>query len=515
MSILLPLLHFLAFLVYLSLLLYLLWKDSKTLLHRVCSAFLACLTIWSVGLTFYYAPGISKSTAAYLNNISSIGWIGFASLFLWFTLIFTEKKKILNNKIIHLLLFILPVILIYMHWTGYMVADYIQRPWGWSKILSKTIWNPLFYIYYLYFTITSLYLIYLYKRKTKEPIRRKQAEIIFLTSLASLIMGTINEVILPSLGIIRIPSMANIITLIWACGLVYAITKYSFMAITPVAAAEKIVSTMIDSLLLLDKEGRIVSVNEALLNLSGYQKRELIRKPVSIFFNDTDFKNSPMNNNFNKEPVKNHEINFKTKKGNDIPILFSSSTIAKEGAITGIVCIIKDISERKGMYEKIKELVRIDFLTGCYNRRYGLELIDRQIKLASREQSSLLLAFVDVDNLKKINDAFGHNEGDQVLKKVAGLFRSTLREVDIICRMGGDEFLLAAIDSSLNEVHLFRKRLNEKLTQLNHNIEKNYQIQFSIGFSEYSPNNPKTLEELIASADREMYKEKKTKKRYV
>jgi diguanylate cyclase (GGDEF)-like protein len=122
-----------------------------------------------------------------------------------------------------------------------------------------------------------------------------------------------------------------------------------------------------------------------------------------------------------------------------------------------------------------------------------------------------LIGFLDINNFKTINDHFGHQEGDQALKEITYLFQSTLREVDIICRMGGDEFLLAFPDSSLQEAPLIRERLEESLSQLNHKIKKNYQIQFSMGFSEYLPDKPKTLDELIAIADQEMYKEKMDK----
>lgn len=501
--------------VYLHLLLFLLWKDSKSLLNRVCSTFISSFAIWSFGLAFYYIPGISKEAAALFNNISSMGWISFASLFLWFVLIFTEKKKVLKSRIIYPLLVVFPAVLIYKHWTGYMVADYIHRSWGWSKILLPTIWNYLFYAYYLLFTIIAIYLIYDFIKKTKEPIRKKQAKIIFLTSLITLVLGTFNEVILPEIGIIKLPSLANIISFIWAGGLGYAIARYSLMTITPFNVADKIISTMVDSLVLLDPEGQIVTVNEALLDLSGYQKNELVGKPIDFLIREKSFKAVLLGKTFKGEAIRNNELNFKTKERNNVPVLFSSSAIVKEELITGIVCIIKDISERKEMDEKIQKLIQSDSLTGSYNRRHGLELIDMQIKLASRNQTSLLLAFFDIDNLKKINDTFGHHEGDRVLKAVNDLFKSTLREVDIICRMGGDEFLLAMINSSLREVPAVKKRLSGELSQLNRGIEKDYQIQFSIGFSEYLPDHPKNLDELIAIADQEMYKEKNSKKRCI
>jgi diguanylate cyclase (GGDEF)-like protein len=78
--------------------------------------------------------------------------------------------------------------------------------------------------------------------------------------------------------------------------------------------------------------------------------------------------------------------------------------------------------------------------------------------------------------------------------------------------MGGDEFLLIFPDNSLQEASLIRSRLEKELIKLNRKIEKDYNIQFSIGFSEYAPEKPKSLDELIATADRRMYEEKNSKK---
>ncbi|MEE8564530.1 MAG: PAS domain S-box protein, partial [Atribacterota bacterium] len=107
--------------------------------------------------------------------------------------------------------------------------------------------------------------------------------------------------------------------------------------------------------------------------------------------------------------------------------------------------------ERKRMENELKRLAHYDPLTGAYNRGYGLELFQRQLKLSKRDKSPLLLAYNDLDNLKEVNDEFGHEEGDRAMVQVAKLFKSVLREVDIITRMGGDEFLLIFLDSSLNE----------------------------------------------------------------
>ena len=167
--------------------------------------------------------------------------------------------------------------------------------------------------------------------------------------------------------------------------------------------------------------------------------------------------------------------------------------------------------ERKRMEEELKKIAHYDTITGACNRGYGLELLQRQIKLSKRNKSPLLLAYSDLDNLKDINDEFGHEEGDRAMVQVAKLFKSILREVDIIARMGGDEFLVIFLDSSLNEIPIIRERLSKELDRLNQISKKPYKIGFSTGFSYYNPSNPLPMNELIRIADQKMYEEKKKK----
>ena len=511
------LLYFFVFLIYSGLLVFLLSKDSKSLLNRVCAALLACFAVWSFGSIFiYYNPHVTKDTVILVDNIGSLGWVSFASFSLWFILIFTEKEKILRTKIIYPLIFILPLLFIYTQWAGLLTSDYIKQPWGWKSVWSDSIWTYLFYFYYLSFMITGLYLILNFWKKTEEPIKKKQAKIIFITGLFSLVFGTLTDVVFKELNIytmLHIHSLADMITLVWAFGMVYAIAKYKLMVITPATAAENIISAMADSLILLDRKGNIVTVNKATLDLSGYGKDELTGKSGEIFFREKGFKSTLLDKAIKGEIIRNDEFNFKTKTGDHIPVVFSSSTMIDEaGEIVGVVCIIKDINERKKMEKELLRLAHYDTLTGVYNRGYGLELLQRQLKLSKRNKLSFSLAYTDIDNLKEINDEFGHDEGDLVLKEVVKLFKSTLREIDIICRMGGDEFLLIFPESSLKEAPLIKERLGKDLIILNQTLKKPYKIDHSIGFSEYDPANPLPMDELIRIADQRMYEEKKKNK---
>ena len=190
------------------------------------------------------------------------------------------------------------------------------------------------------------------------------------------------------------------------------------------------------------------------------------------------------------------------------PHLYSEKDI---GLLEFVSSQVATAIERKRAEEELKRLAHYDTLTVAYNRGYGLELLQRELKLAKRNRSSLLLAYSDLDNLKDINDEFSHEEGDRVMVQVVKLFKSILREVDIITRMGGDEFLVIFLDGSLKEIPIIRKRLSKELTRLNQTSKKPYKIEISTGFSNYDPANPLSLNQLIRIADEKMYEEKKNK----
>jgi len=178
-----PFLHFFAFLVYSCMIVFMLWKDPKSLVNRVCAALFSCFAVWSFPYIFIHNLNTSKDIVILSNNIASIGWISFASFFLWFSLIFTEKKKILKIKIIYLLIFILLLLFIYKQWTGFLTAEYVKQLWGWKTVWSDSIWANLFFLYSLLFMVLGLYLILNFGRKEKELLKKKQAKIIFVTSV--------------------------------------------------------------------------------------------------------------------------------------------------------------------------------------------------------------------------------------------------------------------------------------------------------------------------------------------
>lgn len=161
--------------------------------------------------------------------------------------------------------------------------------------------------------------------------------------------------------------------------------------------------------------------------------------------------------------------------------------------------------------EEKERLSLTDELTGLNNRR-GFHLAAEPALETGRGQGhNSLLAFLDVDGLKSVNDTEGHDAGDDLIRDVATSLKSAVRNFDIIGRMGGDEFCLLIVDSG-NDAPRLKSRLREAFRRFNESSDRPYQLAASIGVVHTSPNDDRTLEDLIKRADELMYADKVKRK---
>jgi diguanylate cyclase (GGDEF)-like protein len=142
-----------------------------------------------------------------------------------------------------------------------------------------------------------------------------------------------------------------------------------------------------------------------------------------------------------------------------------------------------------------------------------LTLGEQQLKTAHRLENSALLIFADLDGMKWINDKFGHYEGDLALIKTTEILKEVFRESDIIARIGGDEFVVLAMETHNTNEDIITTRLKETLDSYNAREKRRYMISLSIGFANYYPENPCSIEELLTQADTCMYKQKRKKQK--
>lgn len=164
--------------------------------------------------------------------------------------------------------------------------------------------------------------------------------------------------------------------------------------------------------------------------------------------------------------------------------------------------------QRKRAEETFREMAYHDPLTGLPNRRGFTILAQLQLKIARRKKRGMLLLFADFDDLKSINDNLGHHEGDQALIETSNLLRKTFRGSDIIARIGGDEFVVLAIENSKECSEILTNHLQKSLKVRNMKCNRSYNLSLSVGIVRYDSQCPCSIDELLDKADRLMYEQK-------
>ena len=170
-----------------------------------------------------------------------------------------------------------------------------------------------------------------------------------------------------------------------------------------------------------------------------------------------------------------------------------------------------ELVKRTFSQERLRLFACTDGLTGIYNRRTGLALFEKCLDQAKKSNSEGIVFFIDIDHLKEINDTYGHRAGDELIITAVRLIKKCLRKSDVFFRFGGDEFMLILPDCDIEKAKKIWKRINQEVSTFNIQKVKPYIISMSYGCAQYDWSGKLSADELIAKADQEMYKKKKSK----
>ena len=161
------------------------------------------------------------------------------------------------------------------------------------------------------------------------------------------------------------------------------------------------------------------------------------------------------------------------------------------------------------LQNELREQARRDPLTGIYNRRYFNEVVAQELVRSRRYAHPIGFLMIDVDRFKEINDRFGHQIGDKVLKAVADLLASQVRESDIVVRYGGDEFLVMLIETD-GQTEAVAERIQNAVAERNRTNELiPFPVTLSIGATHWIPESETPIEQVLAEADIQMYAKKR------
>ncbi len=261
-----------------------------------------------------------------------------------------------------------------------------------------------------------------------------------------------------------------------------------------------------------DLDKRWLEVNDALCELLGYKREELLSKTWLELTHEESLENElPLYEQILNDHTDQYNLDkcFVTKQGGVIHANVAVRCVRKgDRSIHYFVSIITDITSRRKSQEQIQYIAHHDALTLLPNR---VLLADRFIQAkahAMRQQNAMAILYLDLDRFKNINDSLGHQAGDQLLKEVANRLKQCVREADTICRLGGDEFLLILGDVQ-NEKYIGKKaqRVFDLLSRPFQLGLNQLNITASIGVCMY-PQDGETLDVLLQNADTALYQAK-------
>ncbi len=324
----------------------------------------------------------------------------------------------------------------------------------------------------------------------------------------------------PIPGLDLTPFAFTLAGLVWFWGLF----RVRLLDLVPVAR-ETLIERMQDGVLVVDNRGRIVDHNAAAQRLIGgapssigRAAREVLGAAPALLALCQAAEPARADMRSPLDPSLHLEVGA-------IPLH------SRAGAYTGVLLVVRDVSERVraaeelralnarlqaqlaeniALQDRLREEAIRDPLTDLYNRRYLQEMLDHEVARAAREGRTLALAMIDVDHFKAVNDRYGHRTGDRVLQALATLLQARTRAEDVVCRYGGEEFVVVLVDTSLADASRRAEQWRREFADLHHPHDGGQvSTTLSAGIAAY-PRDGATGDELLHTADRALYAAKRT-----
>ena len=258
-------------------------------------------------------------------------------------------------------------------------------------------------------------------------------------------------------------------------------------------------------------DGRIIDANPALIQMLGYPSEEALTGMMAsdLYVNPADRERE--RSLFEDDMlVQSYETQLKRLDGQLIWVRDTCRAIQDEsGTIQRFEGSLQDITEEKVSEQELNHMARHDPLTGAFNRYALTEVLEQEASRAQRYKHPIGVLMIDVNRFKEVNDRFGHATGDKVLKLVAEVLCSSVRDTDYVVRYGGDEFLLLLLETN-GETQIVRDRIVATLASRNPvDLLVDFSMTLSIGVAHWMPDTHVSMESVLSQADQAMYAEKR------
>lgn len=483
----LSVLSFLAAILYLYVGFNTLIFNRKSKLCRIFFALSISMVIWSFAGGFLY---LAENAVQYSfwNKLAAFGWCTFEALALYFVLIFTENRWIGKWYIKVLVLVPAPIFL-------FMVL-FLFGPNMYTPVWIEKIFYIGNFLYNFIYLAISIYLVYLWGRRSNNQLRRKQSKIIALCSLMPFLLHILFGNILPALHILTLPGMGQIFTLIMFWGVHYAIIRYQFLSIPNSLITNQLFNELTGLTILTDSQGIIIKANKQVQKLLNYSQDDLLGKPFTEVLNLKELECLTANGEGITDMIKIQDVYVPSKIGAPIPFHISVIPLRTQGdLLRGFLILGEDIRATKWLQD---EILRHKLTNERLNNseilfRTIIELTPISIILISKISGEIMylntqaveLLNSDREDLigSKISECFLNPEDmERLINSMKGQKKVT-REEALIRRKDGSQFtgMVTMVPSIYQEVEIVlccvidmtqQKQVEETLKQNNENISK-------------------------------------------
>lgn len=508
-----PLLSFFTAYSFLLMSLYILKLNRKEPLNRLAALVDFCFAVWAFAYTFFYQAPTAEQ-ALFWHKVSALGWIPVGVLGAHFFLQLTGTVR--HWRIAHYALFYAPALILLVHslfapGETAVVKDLVPSLSGWGWTYIPNLASPWFWLYILYISAyygVALSLTYAWAKRSNRLRFMKQAKSIIALDVVAIVLGFCVELLLPAITP-ALPPIFNLLSIVWGVGLLYIIKTYKLMSVFEAAIPDLILATVMDPIILLDKDGLIQKCNQATLELLRYPEHQILHKPFVDFLAAKKYNEQRLALLWQKKALRDIEIDLIDAEGR---VIYGLAALAvaesRLDGIVGIVINLHDMTRYKKKSDALKKMANYDKLTNLPNRRLLLSKVGVFLAEYKRSGTRFDLAFIDLDGFKPVNDTYGHETGDLLLVEVAKILSGAVREQDFIARIGGDEFVIifASIKAS-SELSSFIQRIKQRFAAPIDIQGRLCRIGVSVGISR-CPEDGVSLKALMQAADRRMYGEK-------
>ncbi len=271
-----------------------------------------------------------------------------------------------------------------------------------------------------------------------------------------------------------------------------------------------LIEVSLDPLVTISPDGKIADVNEATIQATGVPRSLLIGSDFSNYFTEPEKARAGYQEVFAKGFVTDYPLSLRHVSGRVTEVLYNASIYRNaKGEVAGVFAAARDVTERRKLERELEHQAHIDLLTDLNNRRHFMELAEQERARARRHGETLSLLMMDLDNFKAVNDKYGHEAGDAVLQKFGEICRHAFRGIDIVGRLGGEEFAALLPETSLDRAMEVAKRLRLGVESTALVLEDGSVVHFtvSIGVGSFGTEDD-NLATVLKRADAALYRAK-------